>query len=150
MVGNFSALLLLSVLVHVYSLGLNISDQVRAGTAPVRGRDTAQYMLHEGGGLPAAYARDWLTLLRHSPRLWSVVLIRERWILANQIRATGWSHRQWIFKHLSCILFYCQMIMTILANITKKLRTFIPISWIFSEIISIQCHHQISFEYLMD
>ena len=38
-----------------------------------------------------------------------------RWILENQIRATGWSHRQ-----LTYILFYCQILMTVLANITIK------------------------------
>ena len=46
-----------------------------------------------------------------------------RWILAHQITATGWSHRQWTFKQLTCILFYCQVIMTILANITKSVVT---------------------------
>ena len=60
-------------------------------------------------------AREWLTPLRHSPWLWLVVLILERWILTNQITATGWSHRQ-----LTCMLFYCQIIMPIWANITKK------------------------------
>ena len=72
--------------------------------------------LCEGGGLPAVYAQEWLTLPRHAPWLWLVVLIQERWILANQITATGWSHRQ-----LTCIWFYCQIIMTILTNITKKI-----------------------------
>ena len=38
----------------------------------------------------------------------------ERWIPANQITATGWSHRQ-----LTCVWFYCQIIMRILVNITK-------------------------------
>ena len=61
------------------------------------------------------YSPAWLTPLRHSPWLWLVVLIWERWILANQITATGWSHRQ-----LNCLLFYCQIVMTILANIAKK------------------------------
>ena len=66
------------------------------------------------GGLLAANAWEWLTLLRHSPWLWFVVLT-QWWILANHIRATGW-----IFTQLTCILFYRQIIMTILANITKK------------------------------
>ena len=44
----------------------------------------------------------------------------ERWILPNQIRVPGWTHRQWIFSQLICILFYCQIIMTILANTPKK------------------------------
>ena len=72
----------------------------------MRGSDTAQCTLHEGGGPPAAYAREWLTLLRHSPWLWLAALTRELWILANQITLTGWSHRQWIFTQLTCILFY--------------------------------------------
>ena len=59
MVGHSSALLLLSVLLHVHSLSLKVSDQVRAGTAPVQGRGTAQYTLRERGGLPAAYAQEW-------------------------------------------------------------------------------------------
>ena len=78
----------------VYSLAFKVSDQVRAGTAPARWRGTSQYVLHEGGGLPAANAREWLTLLRHSLWLWLVVLSWERWILANQIRATGRTHNR--------------------------------------------------------
>ena len=104
----------------VYSLSLNISDQVRAGTAPARGRGTAQYTLPEGGGLPAALCRRVTDTSWHSPLLWLVVLSRERWILANQITATGGSHRQWIFTQLTCILFYRQVIMKMLANTTQK------------------------------
>ena len=63
---------------------------------------------------------EWLTLLRHSPWLWLVVLSREWWILANQITATGWSHRQWIFTQLTCILFQSLIIVAILANRTKN------------------------------
>ena len=83
--GIFSALLLLSALCHCLHFG---SDQVRADAAPVRGRGTAQYALREGGGLPTAYARKWLTILRHYHWLWLVVFYRERWILANQITAS--------------------------------------------------------------
>ena len=39
-----------------YSLGMNLYDQVRAGTVRVRG--TTQCGLREGGGLPAVYARE--------------------------------------------------------------------------------------------
>ena len=92
----------LSAFVRSTSLSLNLSDQVGASTA--------------------AHARAWLTRLRHSPWLWLAALIRERWILANQITATGWSHKQWIFTQLICILFYCQIMMTILANITKNAK----------------------------
>ena len=63
-----------------------------------------------GGGLPAACAWEWLTLLRHSPWLWLVVLSWERCILTNKNGATRWSHRQWIFTQLTSILFYCQSI----------------------------------------
>ena len=81
-VGNGGAFCCcLSAIVYSLSFILNPSDQVGAGTA--------QYALHGGGGLPAAYAQ--LTLFRRSPWLWLVVLIREQWILANQIMATGWS-----------------------------------------------------------
>ena len=48
MVGHSSVLL--SVFGHCLFLGLNVSDQVRADTAPACGRDTAQYALHGGGG----------------------------------------------------------------------------------------------------
>ena len=64
---------------------------------------------------------EWLTLLRHSPWLWLVVLIWERRILANQITATGWSHRQWIFTQLTCTLFYCQVIVSMLQTPTLNL-----------------------------
>ena len=82
------------------SLSLDISDQVRADTAPVRGR-----------GIPGA--QEWLTRLRHAPWLWLVVLTQERWMSADHITATGWSHRQ-----LTCIWFYCQ-IMMIVSDITN-------------------------------
>ena len=42
----------------VYSLGLNVSDQVRAGTVPARGRGTSQFPLHDGGGL-RMHLSDW-------------------------------------------------------------------------------------------
>ena len=71
--------------------------------------------LCEGEELPVACGQEWLTLLRHSSWLWLVVLSQERRILADQVRATGWSHRQ-----LTYILFNCQIIMTILANTTTK------------------------------
>ena len=129
MVGHFSALLLLSVLSHCkHSLGFKVTDQVRSGTAPAWGTTTAQYTLREGGGLHAAHAREWLTLLRHSPWLWLVVLIQEQWILANQITAPGWTHRQLIFTQLICISFYCQIMMTILANTTKNIYRLQPLS----------------------
>ena len=98
---------LFSATVHTLVLSLKLSDQVRGGTAPARGRGTAQYALRDW--------TEWLTFLRHPPWLWLVVMIQEWWILANQITATGWSHRQ-----LTCIWFYCHLIMKILANMTKK------------------------------
>ena len=103
-----------------FGLELKASDQVWAGTVPVWGRGTAQYTLHEGGGLPAVYAQEWLTLLRHSPWLWFVVLIQKRWILANEITATGWTHRQRIFKQLTCILFKMLFFTVTVKNKTKK------------------------------
>ena len=101
----------------VYSLSLNVSDQVGAGT--VRGRGTAQYTLREGGGPPPVCMR--MTDTSQTLPLAPIGCVDpERWILVNQIIATGWSHRQWIFTQLICILFYCQIIMTILADITEK------------------------------
>ena len=82
MLGHFSALFLLSVLCHYLQFGFELSDQVRAGTVPVWGRGTVEYVLCRGGGLPAAWKRM-MTLLRHCPWLWLVVLIHERWILAS-------------------------------------------------------------------
>ena len=40
---------------------MKVSDQVRVDTAPAQGRDTAQYVLREGGALPTAYMQesDW-------------------------------------------------------------------------------------------
>ena len=77
----------------VYNLSWSLSDQVRADT------------------LPAGMHRNDLHL-SDSPRLWLVVLrVADS---SKSIMATGWSHRQ-----LTCIWFYRQIIMTILANITK-------------------------------
>ena len=86
------------------------------------GIGTAKYTLHERGGPTAAFAPEWLTFFRHSPWLWLVVLCREQWVLANQITTTGWI-RQWTFTQLICFLFYCQIIMTIWANIPKNIVT---------------------------
>ena len=47
MVGHFQLCCFSAI---IYSLGLNVSDQVRAGIAPARGKGTAQYRLCEGGG----------------------------------------------------------------------------------------------------
>ena len=77
----------------IYSLGLNISDQVWEGTCAVEGHCPLHAVW--GRGLPAAYGWVLLTLLRHSPWLWLVVFSWTWLILANQITATGWSHRQW-------------------------------------------------------
>ena len=35
---------------------MKVSDQVRAGTVPAWGKETAEYALCDGGGLPTAYA----------------------------------------------------------------------------------------------
>ena len=51
-----------------------------------------QLHLCQGRGAASSICRR-VTLLRHSPWLWLVVLTRKRWNFANQIRATGWSHR---------------------------------------------------------
>ena len=121
MLGHFSALFLLSVLCHYLQFGFELSDQVRAGTVPVWGRGTVEYVLCRGGGLPAAWKRM-MTLLRHCPWLWLVVLIHERWILASDWMSSGghWVEPQWVYSQLTCTAFYCQIIMTILANITNK------------------------------
>ena len=91
MVGHFPALLLLSVSRHCLQLEPIWPGESRH--CVVEGHCLASVVW----GWPAAYARAWLTLLRHSSWLWLVLLIQERWILANQITATGWSHRQGIF-----------------------------------------------------
>ena len=74
-------------------------------------------MLSGGRGLPAAYAQKWLTLLRHSPLIWLVVLkwewgfVQIKMGLLGGATDSGFLHR----------LFYCQIIMTSLANINEKL-----------------------------
>ena len=101
-----------------YSLdmSLNLSDQVRADTAPVRGRGTAQYVLGEGGCCQQGmHENDWHF---SDTWLWLVMLIRECWFLANQIRDSptdsGFLH-SWPVSYTTV-----RIIMTILANITKK------------------------------
>ena len=64
--GHFLALLSLSVLRHCLQFGL---ESIWPGKRE-EGRGAAQYRT----GLPAAYAWEWLTLLRYSPWLWLVVL----------------------------------------------------------------------------
>ena len=77
----------------VYRLALNVSDQLRADTASVWGRGT--YTLREGGELPAAYAREWLTPLRHSSWLWLVVFIRSGGFLQIKLGPLGGATDSW-------------------------------------------------------
>ena len=51
----------------VYSLSLKVSDQVRADTAPVWGRGTAQYTLCEEGGLPAVLCTRMIAITQTLP-----------------------------------------------------------------------------------
>ena len=117
LVGHFSALLLLfSVLRCCLQVGLQLElswpgKSRHCAPAPGGALPSTRCVT----ALPTACAREWLTLLRHAPQLWLVVLIQEWWIPANQIRATGWSHRQ-----LTCIWFYRQIIIIILATIPQK------------------------------
>ena len=99
MVGHFSALLLLSVLRHCLQLEHECFWSGKNRYCACAGE--GHFPVCTAGG---RVAQEWLTLLRHSPWLWLVVLTWEWWILANQIEATGWSHRQWIFTQLACIL----------------------------------------------
>ena len=68
--------LLLSGLCHCIQFGLEC-------TWPGKSRHCV------GEGLPAAYAQAWLSLLRHSPWLWLVELIREQWILRIKLQPLG-------------------------------------------------------------
>ena len=52
--------------------------------------------------------------VRHAPLALIGCVAPEWWILANHITATGWSHRQ-----LTCMWFYCQIMMMILSDIKK-------------------------------
>ena len=97
------------------------SQTTKAGLRWGRVEDVSR-MLCEGGGLPAEYAWEWLTLFRLSPWLWLVVLSQEWSILANQITATRWTHRQWIFTQLTCILFYCQNYKDNFSKYNKKFK----------------------------
>ena len=99
-----SSALLLSVLHHCLQFGLELER-----IWPGKSRCCA--WVREG----SCQQREWLTFLRPAPWLWLAMLIWEQYILASQIRATEWIHKQ-----LTCNLFYCQITMTILANITKK------------------------------
>ena len=73
-----------------------------------------------GSGAASSVYISMINTSQTLPLALMVVLILERWILANQITATGSTHRQRMFTQLTCILFYCQIIMTILANLTQK------------------------------
>ena len=86
-------------------LSWKVSDQVRADAAPVWGRGYQQENDWHFSDTPLC--SDWL------------------WILADQITATGRSHRQ-----LTCIWFYCHMIMTVLANLTKQKTHIRLIVWV--------------------
>ena len=97
----------------IYNLGVKVSDQEREGegrgTVPCGGKALPSTCMREGG----CQQRMYTILLTNSLWLWLVVFSWQRWILAIQITATGWSHRQWIFTQLTCIKVYCHIIMTI-------------------------------------
>ena len=104
---------LFSAIVHS---GHEISDQVRAGTAPVWGRGTAEYA-HEEGGLPAACAQEWLKLLRHSPWLWLYLAGSCQFFKLQPLGGatdSGLLH-SWPVSYCTLMI-----IMTVLANITIK------------------------------
>ena len=96
MVGHFSALLLFSVLLHCWQFEFELEF-----IWPVWNRYCA--CAREGHWGCQQHAQEWLTLIRHFPRLWLVVLIQEQWILAHQIMS--------------------QLIMPILANVTTTTTT---------------------------
>ena len=94
-----------STIVCSWSLSLNMSVQVRAGTA-CQGEGHCRVAVREGSCQQRLHESDWHfsdTPLGSDWLYWSL----ERWPLANQIRATGRTHRQWIITPLTCILFYC-------------------------------------------
>ena len=115
MMGHLSALLLLSVLCHCLQTELERIWPGKSRHCVCWERGTAQYVLRKGGGLPAAFAWH----ISDTPTGSDCIC----WTRSGgflQIRAIRWSHRRWIFTQLTCILFYCQIIITILANITKN------------------------------
>ena len=105
MEGHFSALLLLSVLHHCLQFGFDLKHFWPGKSRHCPGCGTASSMIDSSQTLPLAL------IACGNP---------EQGILANQIRANGVSHRRCILTQLTCTLFYCQIIMTILANIPKK------------------------------
>ena len=82
--GHFSALLLLSVLRHCLQFGL---ERIWPGES--------RHCSCAGEGLPAEYARKWLTLLRHAPWLWLVVLRQEQWIHPTKLGPLGGATDSW-------------------------------------------------------
>ena len=95
-----------SVIVVVVVFSRHVPDQVKVDTAPARWKRHFPVRAARGRLIDTSQTRPLALIGCVDP---------ERWILANQITATGWSHRQ-----LTCI--YCQNIMTILTNITKKTK----------------------------
>ena len=62
-----------------------------------------------------------MKLVRHSPWLWMIVLSQEqRLFLQIKLQPPGGATDSIFFIQLTCILFYCQIMMTILANTRKK------------------------------
>ena len=118
--GQWWDILLLCCLSNiVYSLSLNLSDQVIAGMAHVQGRGTAEYKLREGGELhPIA-----LTGCVVSGVVDSYHLHYSHWVA------------RWIFTQLACILFYCQIIMTIFSKYNKKIVTDYSFKPILHEVV---------------
>ena len=108
MVGNSSALLLLSVLRHCLQFGLECIWPGKSRHCVCMGEGGCQQRMHES---------DWHfsdTHLGPDRLYWA-----ERWILAN-----GRVEPQTVdFYTTDHILFYCQIIMIILANFTKKIVT---------------------------
>ena len=90
----------------LYSLGLKVSDQVRADTAP------------------------------YSPWLYWA---RSGGYLQIKLQPLGGATDSGYYTQLTCILFYCQIMMTVFANITKKWQTTALILYSLSYSCMIQC-----------
>ena len=102
-VGHSSALLM-SVLRHCLQFGLESIWPGKSRHYTCAGEGHCPVCAAWGRGPASSICTRVIDTSQTLTWLWLVVLSQEQWIIANNIIATGWSHR-W----LTCMLFYCQI-----------------------------------------
>ena len=117
--GAFLALLLLSVLRHCLQFELKRIWPGKSRHCTCAGEGHCPVCPVWGRRAASSICTEWLTLLRHAPWLWLVLLIRSCGFLQIKLGPLGGATDSGFLHSWPVNYFYCQIIMTILANTTE-------------------------------